>query len=337
MADTQVFAYHDRGYHRRTRPDPLSVAETPARMPELIPRLIENFRENKPVRAGSLIITIFGDAIAPHGGTVWLGSLIKLFEAFGLNQRLVRTSVFRLSQEGWLSAEQVGRRSYYSLTQSGRRRFESAFRRIYSAPATQWNGEWCLVFAGHSALGATEREKLRRELTWQGFGMLAPGVLGHPAMDATDILATLQEHAVQDKVVVMRAHGMTELGGLPLHELVAECWHLDELSQAYRDFLDRYRPILRQLQGVEALEPLDCLLVRTLLIHDYRRVLLRDPQLPDELLPADWAGTAARLLCRNLYRLTQEPAERYLLANLETADGPLPEAAPYFYNRFGGL
>jgi phenylacetic acid degradation operon negative regulatory protein len=41
--------------------------------------------------------------------------------------------------------------------------------------------------------------------------------------------------------------------------------------------------------------------VRTLLIHEYRRVLLRDPNLPEALLPAGWPGLQARALCESLY------------------------------------
>ena len=52
--------------------------------------LVDNFRNRRPIRAGSLIITVYGDAILPRGGTVWLGSLINLLEPLGLNQRLVR-------------------------------------------------------------------------------------------------------------------------------------------------------------------------------------------------------------------------------------------------------
>ena len=44
--------------------------------------------------------------------------------------------------------------------------------------------------------------------------------------------------------------------------------------------------------------------MRTLLIHEYRRVLLRDPRLPAALLPLDWPGAAAFALCRDFYRLT---------------------------------
>ena len=89
------------------------------------------FLESHTMRANSLIISVYGDAVAPHGGTVWLGSFIRLVAPLGLNPRMVRTSVFRLSKEKWLVSEQIGRRSYYSLTATGRRRFEHAYRRIY--------------------------------------------------------------------------------------------------------------------------------------------------------------------------------------------------------------
>ena len=51
---------------------------------------------------------------------------------------------------------------------------------------------------------------------------------------------------------------------------------------------------------------------RTLLVHAYRRVRLRDPQLPREVLAGDWPGAAAYTLARVLYRVTLSPSERFL-------------------------
>jgi len=53
-----------------------------------------------PPRARSLIVTVWGDALAPHDGRVWLATLIRLMAPFGLSERLVRTSVFRLARDG---------------------------------------------------------------------------------------------------------------------------------------------------------------------------------------------------------------------------------------------
>ena len=79
-----------------------------------------------------------------------------------------------------------------------------------------------------------------------------------------------------------------------------------------------------------------CFLARLLLIHEYRKLLLRDPQLPDELLPADWEGKAARLLCRNIYKLVWEKSQDWLVDSLEVAGGELPEVGERFYQRFEG-
>jgi len=100
-----------------------------------------------PPRAPSLIVTVWGDALAPHGGEVWLSALIRLMAPFGINDRLVRTSVFRLARDGWLAARTEGRRSRYRLTAEGARRFADAHRRIYAPPDTTWEGEWEIVLA----------------------------------------------------------------------------------------------------------------------------------------------------------------------------------------------
>ncbi len=103
--------------------------------------IVEEFRSRPTLRAGSLITTVFGDSIAPRGGTVWLGSLIRAMADFGISERLVRTSVFRLVQDGWLQSSQVGRRSFYSLTEEGRDRFRAATHRIYGEGITDWDGD----------------------------------------------------------------------------------------------------------------------------------------------------------------------------------------------------
>ncbi len=297
--------------------------------------LVREFRKTRPIRAGSLIITVYGDAIVPRGGTVWLGSLINLLAPLGLSQRLVRTSVFRLSKEGWLTARQIGRRSFYSIAEVKRSRFEKGFRRVYVKPHVDWDGTWCIVIT--SELESTVRDVLRKELTWLGFGTIAPGVMAHPMADRDSLMGTVQELGVQDGTIILRARRDPWSSEQPLKTLVKECWNLEQVAQDYRHFLDRFRPIWNALEGAMELEPEHCFLIRTLLIHDYRRMLLRDPQLPDELLPTDWVGTSARILCRNLYRLVYEPAEWHLSQVLQTADGPLPEVAPKFYERFGGL
>lgn len=307
------------------------------RMTALAPldHLITRFQERTPIRASSLIITLYGDAIEPHGGTVWLGSLIKALEPMGINERLIRTSIFRLTKEGWLSADKVGRRSYYSLTGSGRRRFEKAFKRVYSATVPAWDGEWCLVVL--SQLSADRRKQVREELEWMGFGAISPTVLASPRCDMTEVNTSLQDMNALEDSIVFETRSQEVLASRALRLQVRESWGIEELGKHYSQFITLFRPLWQALKEQDSLRPEDCFLARTLLVHEYRRLLLRDPQLPDELLPGDWEGRAARQLCRNIYRLVFAPAEDWLNEVLETADGPLPHAGESFYQRFGGL
>ena len=301
-----------------------------------IEQWIDDYLVERRVRANSLIITIYGDFIAPHGGTVWLGSFIRLVEPLGLNERMVRTSVYRLSQDKWLVSEQIGRKSYYSLTPSGRRRFEHAYRRVYEMRQDNWNGEWQVVIMPATLTGAL-RDALRKELSWAGYGAVAPAVLAHPTADRDTLLELLQENGTHDKVVALTARAIGALSGRPLQDLAHECWNLDEIGAKYREFIERLRPVLRALRSSRGLDPEQCFLVQALTMHEFRRALLHDPQLPDQLMPSDWSGLAARELCRDVYRLTYRLAQQHLMAVCETPDGPLPPAAPYFYERFGGL
>lgn len=297
---------------------------------------IDGFLAERTLRSNSIIITVYGDSIAPHGGTVWLGSFISLVASLGLNQRMVRTSVFRLAKEKWLVSEQIGRRSYYSLTASGRRRFEHAYRRIYDEPAARWEGGWQIALTTSGKLGASQRDALRKDLLWEGFGVIAPGVLAHPSDSSASLIDILNENEVADLVVVMQARSLGAVSSRPLQALVRDCWNLKSIAQDYQRFIKRFQPVMRSLEAADAVDPEQCFVVRTLLMHEFRRVLLRDPQLPEQLLPKAWPGGIARRICRELYSLTQCGAERHLMDVLETIEGPLPQPSEYFFQRFGG-
>ena len=263
---------------------------------------------------------------------MWLGSMIQAMSEFGINERLVRTSVFRLAKDGWLQSDQIGRRSYYSLTDEGRERFEQATHRIYGEPATHWDGKWCLLLL--SALAAPDKELVRKEMGWLGFGALSANVLAHPTPDMTDLDITLRRLKLADDVVVMSAE--TLRSDAAMRRLAQTGWNLADIDDRYASFVSMFRPVAATLRKARRVKPKTAFLLRTLLIQEYRKVLLRDPQLPAELLSANWHGTSAYQLCRNIYLGVQSAADDYLTAAMETADGPLPPPGKSVSSRFGG-
>jgi phenylacetic acid degradation operon negative regulatory protein len=293
--------------------------------------LLRRFRSQRPLRGGSLLITIFGDAIAPRGGRVMLGSLIGLARPFGLSERLVRTSVARLAAEGWLTATRHGRRSEYRLTDNGERLFAEATRRIYGASPRAWDGRWTLVILPPA--GGPPRRTLREELRWLGFGALAPGVFAHPSCSLEEARSWLEarECAGESWLFKSAAEGLEHD-----RRLAAAGWDLAGIARRYHRFRDVFAPV-QSAAGLAPLSPQAAFLVRTLLIHEYRKIHLRDPQLPPDLLPRAWIGAEAYELCRSLYAAVFAGAEEYLTQTAQAAQQMLPPPGPAVYARFGGL
>jgi phenylacetic acid degradation operon negative regulatory protein len=288
------------------------------------------------LRAKSLVMTIFGDSIAPHGGAVWLGSLIELLAPFGVNDRHVRTSVFRLTEEGWLESARSGRRSSYAITADALKRFGKAYRRVYAPLEPVWNGYWTLLLAPSSGIAPSKRTSLRKELLWEGFGMLSAGVYASPVLEDSVVRDMLDRYGLQDALFVVQAKDLPGVGGKALAATVGEAWPLQQVKDGYERFTGQFAPLTQTLAGYDV-TPEQAFVIRTLLIHEFRRVQLHDPKLPAELLPADWPGKDAYAICSEIYRKTYAGAEDYLLAALRREDEDAVEAAPYFYERFGGL
>jgi phenylacetic acid degradation operon negative regulatory protein len=281
-------------------------------------------------------VTIFGDSIVPRGGAIALGSLIRLGAPFGLSERLVRTSISRLAHEGWVEARRVGKRSEYRLSSGGRERFAEATERIYGAPQASWSERWTLVVL--PALPDAERRRLRKELAWQGFGELCGGVFAHP------------EHAA--RVEGTGGRDGPHIGGtrLPARALVFEAslaspatpaplvdlgWDMKDLATRYRRFANRFERTSAALRTPP--DPETGFIVRTLLIHEYRRLHLRDPLLPERLLPSAWPGIRAAQLCRSIYGRVFAASEVYLSGAAADLEGALPPAERSTLERFGGI
>jgi phenylacetic acid degradation operon negative regulatory protein len=286
-------------------------------MTVFVESLLDRFHQRTPIRAGSLIVTVFGDAIAPRGGVLSLSSLHEIMRAFRISDTLVRTALSRLVSDGWFERWKIGRNSYYRLTARGREAFAQATQRIYADPPREWQGAFDLVLIEN----AQDRSALRAGLAEAGYGALGPDLLISAAAPKREEGSFLRLSATPADLPTAR-------------RLVERAWPLEEIASRYKRFIGAYSGTLQALEGGAAFTDLDALLIRILLIHDYRRAVLRDPLLPPQLLPKPWAGTAARELCGKIYKTLLPAAERWIDTHAQNDTGALPEAEPAFGRRF---
>lgn len=271
--------------------------------------------ESRPVRTQFLIFTVIGEYVLDRGGQIWTSSLLELMASLDVSERAVRSTLSRMSRKGWLVSQMHGRHSRYTLTPQGKALLKGGRQRIFEPIFTDWNEKWHLIAYSLPEKKRRKRHTLRKQLTWLGFGSLAPGTWLSAHNRRAEVKELLSELDVEDYVDLFT--GMY-LGPSTTQEMVRRCWDLDGLENQYRDFIKRYRPrYLRFLQSSngqsqDILSPEECFVERFWLIHEYQSFPQRDPNLPNVLMPPDWVGYEARRLLDNYHRLLGKFANQYV-------------------------
>jgi phenylacetic acid degradation operon negative regulatory protein len=244
------------------------------------------------LNAAAFIVTVYGDVVVPRGEVLWTGTLIDLCGRVGINESLVRTAVSRLVAASRLEGERIGRRSYYRLRSSAVAEFRQAADLLYGPdrPALGWQ----ILYDPDLRPEDARRQRM--------------GHMGGPVFIRPD-----RGQPPPEGALVFHAETVTP------ERPLATFWDLSALRDGYARFMALFRDV-----DPARLTDDRALVTRLLLVHGYRMVLLRDPRLPQEHLPADWNGSEARALFRRLYLALTPAAQRHVAMACEGADGLLP-------------
>lgn len=262
--------------------------------------------------ARNLLVTVFGDVLAPLGpGTAAsVQALASVLTDFGVNERLVRTSLTRLVNDDLLAVRTTRRRSSYCVAPRAVDLFAAADARIYRGRPEPWDGHWTLVVLDGAESTADRRATLRGELVGLGFGVVAPNVLASPMVSATAAAETVRRAGGFEQVLVMRSTVVPGGGLADPVALARRCVALEEVEQRYDSLVRRFGAFddatLATLDGGRATK------LRLLVVSTFRRVVLADPLLPVELLPEHWAGARARAEAARLYGSVRAASDRHL-------------------------
>jgi phenylacetic acid degradation operon negative regulatory protein len=284
---------------------------------EVTDGLRRRFLAGRPVRTASLIVTVFGDAIVPRGGLLSIRALVDLMGGLGIEAGAVRTAMSRLVADG-LFVRRNGRRPHYALSAEAERTFAEAFRKVYAGERPEAGGGFRLIIAPAMAKKVLDGAAFAAA----GYRAMAPGVLIAPASAAAVPLPAgayaLQAQA-DDPTVQRIAHDVLGLA---------------ETAGAYRRFVAEFSGPAGALAAGGAVTPAQAFALRMLAVHAFRRIVIRDPGLPEDLLPLDRPDRQAREIMATLYRAATVPAEAHLDAVTEADEEPLPALAMDLAHRF---
>ena len=252
----------------------------------LIRSVIKKLHANGRLRVWSLIVTILGDVAQPRGGVISIADLLTITDHMDIEAGAIRTALSRLAKEGWAVSEKTGRTSSYTFGVKGQKMFAPASDQIYASVHVDDVDEWVLAILPPNR--AKERKVMQEVLADTNALQSTPGFALWPKNNAPDLefLSNLK---------CLRFDG--DLQNVP-------AWFKAELAPpeaetAKQAFIKNYT-CLRNLPS--NLPALDALVARILMIHDWRRLVLRYPALPPVLQPNGWPMPQAHELVAECYK-----------------------------------
>jgi phenylacetic acid degradation operon negative regulatory protein len=253
----------------------------------------------------SLILDLYGDYLRYVGPEVRLSPLTALLEEFDIAPATVRVTMSRLRREGWFTTRRLGRETAYTLSDEMLGVLEDGRQRIFAPPSSDWDGAWTMVIYQLSESERHDRARLRKALSWHGFGSLTTSTWLAPG-DRRREAAALTKDFSTEKIDILRCSSDGLDGD---RDLASRCWDLEALAASYEEFNKANRPLLNdasRLTGADALR------ARTELIATFRHFPFLDPRLPTELRPADWPGVEAHTIFRAIHAALAPAAEGFV-------------------------
>lgn len=266
-------------------------------------------------RPRELILTFYGLYREVVRGWISIAHLIRLMAEVDVDAPAVRSAVSRLKRRGLIEARAVAGAAGYSLSPAGQQLLAEGDPRIFGRQPAQLSDGWVLAVFSVPESERDKRHVLRSRLDQLGFGSAASGVWIAPQQLAEEARHRIGTLGLSDYVELF------ESARMPLAQLrsaVGEWWDLTGLADVYEGFCATYEPVMRrwsrQRRPSDAAAFADYMRV----VDSWRKIVYRDPRLPAELLPADWAGNRAERIFFGLHAVLRGAAEKHVISVLES-------------------
>jgi phenylacetic acid degradation operon negative regulatory protein len=258
----------------------------------------------------------FGVARAQVGEAVPGLVLIRLLADLGISGPAARSLVLRMRREGWLTSERAGREARYRLapvTAAAQARVEGQLR----GSRPDWDGSFSGVLFTVPERHRSFRDRLRRSAQLLGYVTLRPGLLIAATDRYAELTGLLPPRPAGSQVLRTRLAFSPE----DTRSIVSQLWDLDGLAARYRAVLAEAG---RRISAAEKEPAAGAAAFRnfaaaTLPLY---QASADDPDLPAELLPADWPGPAIGPAIGRAFAAFGPALGDYLAAVTSVRSGP---------------
>ena len=254
------------------------------------------------------MLTFFGRFLGDRPLAVSSAGIIDVLARVGISEDAVRSTLARMVRRELLVRHKRGRQMYFAVTEHGKRILIDGKNRMSKSVSfdTDWDETWTIVSFSLPNDWRHQRQDLRSQLTWAGFGLLQPGLWIAPGK--VTVAEFLSELGLLNFVTVMVGKPETPTDGA---EIVNKAFQLDAIASSYRNFLadwDSQKPWNEW--------PDD--LARQLILHtDWLQLVRRNSRLPAIYLPKDWPAFRAEEVFHALSNKFQAQAEAIVNPLLE--------------------
>jgi phenylacetic acid degradation operon negative regulatory protein len=258
-------------------------------------------------RRHKLVFTLFGTYVLPSRRQVWSGGIVQALEDLGFTTAAARIALSRLVRKGFLSRVKEGRRVYLAMSPNLERVLADGEERIFSFGTQEPTfGTWTLLSYSIPEELRAERDRLRKRLTFLGFGSIHDAFWFTPRDRVDVVLRILEELQLKQYADVFRG---TPVNGDGVPELVLRAWDGANLRKLYDAFTEEYSTY-RNAGVRQRLSDRDAFLVRTRAVHQFRQFVELDPELPGR--PAEKESRDAALeTFHEVYASLGEIAQSY--------------------------
>ena len=256
-------------------------------------QLMSRLLAQGPPRVWSLLVTIFGDlAVAPDARLS--GTCVNaLTAAIGIRPEATRVALHRLRKEGWIESQRDGRKSRYGLTVQGRAETNAAWARVYG-PAPDKNKVFLVIddpsspaeHVDEKTQGSTFLIALRTSLSC--------------------------ENPEQGSKLCTQLHPSDRVP-----QWVSDKLCPPEVQIASQGLANRLNTVRAEV-STSNLSLLQATAMREVVVHEWRRLILRVPIFPEWLFSERWEGAECRAAVAALLRDLPAPDLSALNTNLDS-------------------